>query len=108
MWVVRRIGFILVTNKADRTLQEPSDIAFYLGVPELGIIPAESSISRKRRSLLYGRSDPMLIGSGAEGEPQLGMVTYRRKPSLMARVFERHSLRFFLRGRTGLGRGRSW
>ena len=95
------IGFILVTNKADRTLQEPSDIAFYLGVPELGIIPAESSISRKRRSLLYGRSDPMLIGSGAEGEPQLGMVTYRRKPSLMAESFRAALTSILFAGQNG-------
>jgi len=81
------IGFILVTDKADRTLQEPSDIAFYLGVPELGIIPAEASVNRKRRSLLEGKRDSALIGDGADSQSQLGMVTYRRKPSLMAESF---------------------
>lgn len=95
------IGFILITDKADRTLQEPSDIAFYLGVPELGMIPAESSISRKRRSLLYGKRDPDLIGTGAEGEPQLGMVTYRRKPSLMAESFRAALTSILFTGQNG-------
>ncbi len=95
------IAFILITDKADRTLQEPSDIAFYLGVPELGMIPAESSISRKRRPLLYGKRDPDLIGNGAEGEPPLGMVTYRRKPSLMAESFRSALTSILFTGQNG-------
>ena len=38
------VAYIVITEKADRMLQEPSDIGFYLGVPELGVIPAERGL----------------------------------------------------------------
>ncbi len=33
------IGFVVMRERADRTLQDPGDPAFYLNLPELGIVP---------------------------------------------------------------------
>ncbi len=83
------VAFVVMTDRANRTLTEPADIAYYLNVPELGMIPAESSMSGKRTKY-FGRSgkkhvDPELDG---EGEPQrLELVTFQRKPSLLAESF---------------------
>ena len=46
------LGVVLVVLRepADRTLQDPGDPAYYLGLPELGVVP-------------LGNSKPMQIGS---------------------------------------------
>lgn len=38
------VAYIVMTEKADRMLQEPSDISFYLGLAELGAIPSLNSL----------------------------------------------------------------
>ncbi|MBZ5583959.1 MAG: polysaccharide biosynthesis tyrosine autokinase, partial [Acidobacteriia bacterium] len=45
-------AFLIVRDRYDRTIQNPEDAAFYLGVSELGVIP---SAARARRRLYYNR-----------------------------------------------------
>ncbi|MGJ5813091.1 polysaccharide biosynthesis tyrosine autokinase [Paludibaculum fermentans] len=83
------IAFVVTTDRANRTLTEPADIAYYLNVPELGMIPAESSMSGKRMKY-FGRGDKKDGSSdelGVEEEQRLELVTYQRKPSLLAESF---------------------
>jgi uncharacterized protein involved in exopolysaccharide biosynthesis len=44
------LGVVLVflRERADRSLQQPGDAAFYLNLPELGVIPSAASERRKR------------------------------------------------------------
>jgi capsular exopolysaccharide synthesis family protein len=37
--LVMGAGFVVLRERADRTLQDPGDAEFYMGLPELGIIP---------------------------------------------------------------------
>ncbi|QOY85107.1 polysaccharide biosynthesis tyrosine autokinase [Paludibaculum fermentans] len=84
------VAFVVMTDRANRTLTEPADIAYYLNVPELGMIPAESSMTGKRMKY-FGRSDKKKDDSsddtGDEDIQRLELVTYQRKPSLLAESF---------------------
>ena len=42
-WVRLGVGMVVLQERADRTLHEPGDIAHYLHLPELGVIPAATS-----------------------------------------------------------------
>ncbi|MBE0659129.1 MAG: polysaccharide biosynthesis tyrosine autokinase [Bryobacteraceae bacterium] len=74
------VGFVLVTEKADRTLQDPSDVPFYLGTRELGIVPSASLLhEHKHRRLLHGKQE--------EPELSLDRVTAERRLSVLAESF---------------------
>lgn len=83
------VAFVVMRDRANRTLTDPADIAYYLNVPELGMIPSEESMAGKKQKY-FGRSDKKEIETLAEGEvetPRLELVTFQRKPSLMAESF---------------------
>lgn len=80
------LGVILVVlrERADRTLQDPGDPTFYLGLPELGVVPL---------------GDPKPIQIGAAGgnksirvmedgtNDRIEMITWSQKSSLLAESF---------------------
>jgi capsular exopolysaccharide synthesis family protein len=75
------VVFIVMRERADRTIREPGDAQFFLDVSELGIIPsADSDPTRKRRLLPAHRPD-------SASPNQLALVTRDRKPSVMAESF---------------------
>lgn len=79
------VAFVVMTDRANRTLQDPSDVGFYLQVPELGMIPSQAEAHSKRHRY-FSKTDQKLLTAG-EGEQKLEMVTYQRKPSMMAESF---------------------
>ena len=104
------IAFVVMRERADRTLQEPGDATYYLAVPELGIIPEASAVSKK--SLGYFRREgkdssapeddslspaspvqPLSLtgnSSSADAKPsreRIELVTWQRKPSMVAESF---------------------
>ena len=88
------VAYVVMTEKADRMLQEPSDISFYLGVPELGVIPSERSLRPSSRNFLQTSSSSHGDGKqlvrpkpGGELPRSLELVTWQDKPSLMAESF---------------------
>jgi capsular exopolysaccharide synthesis family protein len=90
------VGFVLVTEKADRTLQDPSDVPFYLGTRELGIVPSASLLhEHKHRKLLPGKKE--------EPELSLDRVTAERRLSVLAESF-RSTLTSILFSGNGHGR----
>ena len=48
--LVLGVGFVVLREQADRTLQDPGDSAYYLGLPELGVVPDRQSARGSRRS----------------------------------------------------------
>jgi polysaccharide biosynthesis transport protein len=81
------IAFVVVQERADRTIRGPGDATMYLDVPELGAIP--SAKAEPSRLFAYYQN-----GTGPEskksenGKPwQLELVTSSRKPSLLADAF---------------------
>lgn len=81
------IAFIVLTDRADRTIQEPADIALYLNLRELGLIPADSSAAKRGRGYFYSKKTSKQIGDGTKEPARLGLVTYQDKSSLLAESF---------------------
>jgi polysaccharide biosynthesis transport protein len=89
------VAFVVTTEKADRMLQEPADLSFYLNLPELGVIPSEDSLTGARSRLLPYLRARVGINSEASGDvaisaglpERLELVTWQKKLSLMAESF---------------------
>jgi len=84
------VAFVIIRERADRTLQEPGDAPFYLNVPELGVIP----VADTGRHLLYykRRKLPEETKAVTKGDRRLlqdrvELATWQQKPSLVAESF---------------------
>ena len=87
------VSFVLMRERANHTIQEPGDAPFWLGVPELGIIPkATMGLSWR---LSYGRS-PSLAAQSGNSDSRLSLrgdgkmvelITWQSKPSVIAESF---------------------
>jgi succinoglycan biosynthesis transport protein ExoP len=84
------VAFVVVRERADRTLQEPGDAPFYLNVPELGVIPAADT----GRHLLYYKRRKLpaeaksLVKAESRALPdRVELATWQQKPSLVAESF---------------------
>ncbi|MGD0013246.1 MAG: polysaccharide biosynthesis tyrosine autokinase [Bryobacteraceae bacterium] len=73
------VAFVVLRDRADRTLQEPGDAAFYLNVSELGVIPSYGAELRRERRLLPWQAH--------KPGDEMALVTWRRKPSALAESF---------------------
>jgi hypothetical protein len=98
------LGVILVflRERADRSLQQPGDAAFYLNVPELGVIPSAGADRRKRlRARQAG--GPNLLGDGAPrmDQDRVELITWTRKPSMLSEAFRTTLTSFLFSGRNG-------
>jgi succinoglycan biosynthesis transport protein ExoP len=80
--------FIVLRERADRSIQAPGEASLYLDVPELGVIP--SADAERSRSFAYYRQ-----GRGAETkttekenrQSPVELVTWKRQPSVLADSF---------------------
>jgi len=72
------IGFVVMRNRADRTIQQPGDSVAHLNLPELGIIPAASldTVGSKRQ-----------IGTSNNNDERVELITWKRAPSMVAEAF---------------------
>ncbi len=80
------LGLVLVVvrDRADRSIQEPGDSAWILNTCELGIIPrADFDPFTKRRLFPLARADEARRTTTND----LALVTYERKPSVLAESF---------------------
>ncbi|MCL4841079.1 MAG: polysaccharide biosynthesis tyrosine autokinase [Bryobacteraceae bacterium] len=81
------VAFVVTTEKADRALREPSDVPFYLGVRELGVVPSASLLEEKKgRKLLGEESQSLVLTQVGLGE-KLELVTVQRRLSALAESF---------------------
>jgi polysaccharide biosynthesis transport protein len=102
-------AFIVTRERADRTIQQPGDSAFYLNLPELGIIPSnkfENAPRRNTRSRAPASGAESLsqlaIASGNNGRAdQVELVTWQRKPSLVAESFRSTLISILFSGENG-------
>ena len=91
------VGLVVLRERADRTLHDPGDIAYYLHLPELGVVPTASLDLTQRGMRL---STPVrhaatttldLASKGSETEVLLDdrveLVTWMRKKSLISESF---------------------
>jgi polysaccharide biosynthesis transport protein len=77
--------FIIVRERADRSIQSPGDLSLYMNVPELGVIPAAEKAGK--RNLLYGRRKDEIAVDGRPESGRVELVTWQRKPSPVAESF---------------------
>jgi capsular exopolysaccharide synthesis family protein len=82
------IVFIVMRQRADRSIQAPGEVSLYLDVPELGVIPsADAALSR---SFAYYRQARGAESKKTEKENCKGpveLVTWQKKPSVLADSF---------------------
>lgn len=86
-------AFIVMRERADRTIQQPGDSAFYVNIPELGAIPSCNFTSglaaRTLNKIASHRSD------------KVELVTWQRKPSMAAESFRSVLLSILFTDETG-------
>lgn len=91
------ITFVIFLDRADRTIQEPGDTSFYLGVPELGIIPSASvDPSRSKRAL------PLTGHLSAVSSREVALTTLESKPSALAESFRATLTSIMFSGENGV------
>ena len=83
------IAFVVVQERADRTIQTPGETTTYLDVPELGAIPSAKSIRGQLSSYYQNGNGKALVGKNSEnGKPwHVELITSNRKPSALADAF---------------------
>jgi capsular exopolysaccharide synthesis family protein len=95
------IAFVVVQERADRSIQGPGDTASYLDVPELGAIPA-ATLGQKRL-FAYHQNGKRLEGRKSEnGKPsQVELATSNKTPSFLADSFRATLISILYSGETG-------
>jgi capsular exopolysaccharide synthesis family protein len=93
------MAFVVMRERANRTLQQPGDAPFLLNVPELGAIPNARASSRNRMYYLRnketaaeasGKANTLLTAAGNEKagpRERVELVTLQRRPSMVAEAF---------------------
>lgn len=100
--LVLGVLFVLVRERADRSLQQPGDATQYLNLPELGVIPSDRSSSAR----LYGGgeegSSRTLIPTPSGEQQEVALATYKRRPSLLAESFHDTLTSILFSGQNGI------
>lgn len=88
------ITVVFLRERADRTLQQPGDMQLWTNLPELGTIPnafvVDQNVSPEKRSGAVIRAQLIEDELGSRNEPlrnTVGLITWERKPSLVAEAF---------------------
>lgn len=85
------IMLVLVRERADRSLQQPGDLAVYLNVPELGVIPSDRegnpSSAARGQNRSGGTAGAANLEAAANGNG-VALATWKRKPSMLAESFQ--------------------
>ena len=92
--------FVLVRERADRSLQQPGDAAHFLNVPELGVIPSDTAGSAAR--LYSGRESSTSIIPSASDFEDVALATFKRRPSLLAESFHDTLTSILFSGQNGI------
>jgi capsular exopolysaccharide synthesis family protein len=70
------VAFVILLDRADRTIQEPGDMEALLGIAELGLVPSASADPGRPRSLA--------AGEGQDSPRSMILITSDRKNSALA------------------------
>lgn len=89
------VVYVAATEKADRMLQEPSDIGLYMGLPELGVIPAGDIVApsglgaarQARRSKTITEKDSLGLDLARTLPECLELATWQARPGPLAESF---------------------
>ena len=73
--LVLGVGLVVLRERADRTLQDPGDSTYYLGLPELGVVPTND----------FAR--PSSLPATADVDQRLELVSFQQTTSLLAESY---------------------
>jgi succinoglycan biosynthesis transport protein ExoP len=90
------VAFVIIRERADRTIQQPGDANFYLNLPELGIIPSGVTVQRPRVKPVAGQ----LISKPAP-PVKVELVTWQDKQSMLAESFRSTLVSILFSGENG-------
>ncbi len=99
--------FVIVQERADRTIQAPGETQILLNVPELGIVPAETA---GRRLRLHYASAETVAHEGGEAEEdgatpalptRIELTMWQRRPSPVAESFRATLVSILFSGENG-------
>ena len=109
-------AFVIMQERADRSIQEPGETQFFLNLPELGIVPAEESGGRLRIRYVGGNQTPQQRRQRsdwlaarrrapprdpARSAPRVELATWQRKPSVVAESFRAILVSILFSGENG-------
>src|SRR5665811_1580874 len=82
------IVFIVLRERADRSIQSPGEASLYLDVPELGVIPsADAALSRSFAYYRQARGAETKKTEKENPKIPVELVTWQKKPSVLADSF---------------------
>lgn len=76
--------FVIIRERADRTLQEPGEAPSYVNLPELGVIP---SIKNALGNGAGRAATKALVGPMEGPDTRIELVTWQRKRSMLAEAY---------------------
>ncbi len=88
-------GFVILRERADRSLQQPGDLAAYVNAPELGVIPSEKAGLARRR---YGQSAAANVTNGNGN----GLAIWKNETSSVAESFRATLTSILFSGKGGV------
>jgi succinoglycan biosynthesis transport protein ExoP len=98
-------AFIIMRERADRSIQQPGDSPFYLNIPELGIIPSGLSDRASRRVVVRLKTKGLPAEANGDAasalEERVELVTWQRKPSMLAESFRSALISILFTGENG-------
>ena len=94
--------FVVMRERADRSIQAPGEAALSLGVPELGVIPSLDA-ERSRFFAYYqkGKTGKSIDLKNHERFGQIELVTWRRNLSVLADCFRATATSILYAGENG-------
>ena len=72
------IAFVVLLDRADRTIQEPGDMEAFLGIPELGLVPSAAADPGRPRGLASAAA------GGLDATRSMILITSERRNSALA------------------------
>ena len=82
------MALIVVHERADRTVQKPGDLALWVNLIELGVIPgANKDHKMPLYSVANGASSPTPRMLSSDLDDKVELVTFQHKPSMVAEAF---------------------
>jgi capsular exopolysaccharide synthesis family protein len=83
------VGFVLVRERTDRSIQAPGEVSLHLDLPELGVIPSVNA--ERHRAFAYHAGTRMIAeswrGSDTPQKTPVELITWHKRPSVIAEAF---------------------
>lgn len=97
------MAFVVFRERADRTLQDPGDVSFHMGVQELGVIPVEEEPSARSKNGAKGLplNGRVTLSLPASGLGRLELISWQKKSSLLAESYRTTLTSILFSNRTG-------